>query len=437
MALVVIVNLVADGWGHKPTELTHQILLLPVTAAFAWCLYQLLFGAGQALCIPWSSRGALAVAWLFELEFAVLYAYECKHFVAFGYQLRLLPALAVLGGSLILLAFSLRERIRAAYVFGTTLLASAGGLLLSILCFPLNYLRSDMLPVILWADRSLLIHRDPYLTLHVANRLYDFPYLPGMIVAFYPFAALGLDLRIGSMVYMLGMAGMIYWAARSESRSEVAALLGMFLLCPFLQYRHELYLQPHWFTLVLAFVLMQRRRFLLAAVALGFSMAIYQFSWIVFPFVLLNGLRRRGWGEVLKLTLAGMVSALMIVGPFLRSASHRITNNTVGQWGDLIKHAMADPMNLSYWATYIIRPAHLLRFQVILMIGIFAFCFFCGRCVDLADTLRWIIVALTTFVLFNVLVDGYFFLMLLVPMMVYTCVTNCWWSEPSDRAMTA
>jgi hypothetical protein len=71
------------------------------------------------------------------------------------------------------------------------------------------------------------------------------------------------------------------------------------------------------------------------------------------------------------------------------------------------------------------------------MICIFAFCFFRGRCVDLADTLRWIIVALTTFVLFNVLGDGYFFLMLLVPMMVYTCVANGWWSEPSDCALPA
>jgi hypothetical protein len=43
------------------------------------------------------------------------------------------------------------------------------------------------------------------------------------------------------------------------------------------------------------------------------------------------------------------------------------------------------------------------------------------------------VVALTTFVMFNVLVDGYFFLMLLVPMLVYTCAANGWWAEPKSQ----
>ena len=103
-------------------------------------------------------------------------------------------------------------------------------------------------------------------------------------------------------------------------------------------------------------------------------MAIYQFSWILFPFFLLYGLRRRGWGEVAKLTVLGAVGALLLTGPFLRSASHRIASNTVGQWGHLARHANAEPINLSYWVTYVIHPDKLLRLQAALMVGIFLYC---------------------------------------------------------------
>jgi len=428
-ALLLIVNLVGDGWTGRPVGLMHQLLLLPATCAFLWCLYQLLSPA-QGSRTLWTTHLALFITLIFELTFIVLYIYECHHFAAFGYRSRLIPATLILGAAATLLGFTLRVQVTSAYVFGVTLFASMGGLLLSIISFPLNYLRSDMLPVIFWADRSLLLHVDPYTTLHVANRIYDFPYLPGMMLAFYPFAALGLDLRFGSMAYLLAMVLLIYWAARRDRRLMVAALLALFLLCPFLQYRHELYLQPHWFTLVLAFVLMQRRHFAWAALVFGISMAIYQFSWILFPFFLLNAFRRRGWMEAVKLALLGVLGALVVAGPFLRSASQRIANNTVGQWGHLSHHARAQPMNLSFWATYLIAPNKLLRLQAVLMVGIFLYCCARGRCADLAGTLRWMIVALTTFVLFNVLIDGYFFLMLLVPMLVYTCIASGWWAEP-------
>jgi hypothetical protein len=431
--LLLIVNVVADGWTGRPTEFLHQLLLLPVTGLFLWCLYRLLRprlleGAGW-----WNVGRALRLVLLFEFGFLGLYLYECRHFAAFGYRARPGAAAILLGGSILLLGFALRKGASAALIVGAATFASAAGLLLSIISFPLNYLRSDMLAVIFWADRSLLLHMDPYTTLHVGGRLYDFPYLPGMMLAYYPATAFGLDVRFGSIAYLLGMAGLIFWAARGERRREVSTLIALFLLCPFLQYRHELYLSPHWFTLTLLFVLMFRRHFAWAAVVFGFSMAIYQFSWILFPFFVLNGLRRRGWGEATKMALLGVLGALVLAGPLLLTAGHRIATNTVGQWGHLLKHALADPMNLSYWATYVIHPEKLLRLQAALMVAIFLYCFVKGRCVDFVDTLRWMVVALTTFVMFNVLVDGYFFLMLLVPMLVYTCAANGWWAEPKSQ----
>jgi hypothetical protein len=97
-------------------------------------------------------------------------------------------------------------------------------------------------------------------------------------------------------------------------------------------------------------------------------------------------------------------------------------------------HALADPMNLSYWVTYLIRPDKLLRLQAVLMIAIFVYCFVRNRCADLTDTLRWMVFALTAFILLNVIIDGYFYLMLLVVMLVFTCVANGWWREPEPAA---
>jgi uncharacterized membrane protein len=82
----------------------------------------------------------------------------------------------------------------------------------------------------------------------------------------------------------------------------------------------------------------------------------------------------------------------------------------------------------------VVHPDRLLRLQAVAMVVVFGYCFAAGRCKDLADTLRWMIVALTLFVLLNVLVDGYFFLMLLVVLLVYTCVANGWWAEPAAHS---
>ncbi len=114
----------------------------------------------------------------------------------------------------------------------------------------------------------------------------------------------------------------------------------------------------------------------------------------------------------------------------------RISSNTVGQWGRF-EHAIADPMNISYWLTYIVHPDKLLRVQAALMIAIFAWCVLKRRCATLEDTLRWTVVALTIFTLCNSIVDGYFFLMLLVPMLLFTLVANGWLRGPEPAASAA
>ena len=429
VALLLLITAVQDGLPQIGSPFRMQLALLPFTASFLYLSWRFLL---TGVAPHWMSRvggmrAVFFVVFLLELSFAVLFVEETTHYAEFGYRLRVVPALILLVlplGAVVWVTFRWR-RIRPDWLVGTFLGTYAAGQVLAIVSFPLNYLRSDMMPVIAWADRALLAGTNPYQHMHVADRIYDFPYLPGMILAFVPMHVLHLDPRWAAIAYIVGAMLLLYWAAAPECRVQVAALIGLFVLCPYLQYRHELYTQGHFFSLVLIFVLMQRGRFAWAAVAFGASMFISQFSWVIFPFFLMNGLRRGGWREVGRMALISGSIGATLMAPFLVSREGSIAHNAVGQWSELLR-PIARPMNLAFWASYAVRPVNLKWVQLAILTGIFCFCWAKGRCADLTDTLRWMLVALTVFLLLNVLVDGYFYLMLLVPMLVYTVSANGW-----------
>ncbi len=432
ICFVALLSVVCDGWSGKPSLLVHQLLLLPLLISYSVLLWALLGHSPSARQHANHVAGRLP-RWLilclaaFELWSLLFFAAEARHFQGFGYHLYPLTCSICAGGLLFawVLFFSHPSAKR---LFVAIMGTFAVGMIVAIRCFPLNYFRSDMLPVIGWADGRLLQHMNPYGTMHVGTRLYDFPYLPGMLVAFWPAAFLHLDLRWATLSYLGAAAVLIFWAACERKRLYVAALLGVFLLCPFLQYRHDLYLEPHWFAIVLAVVLMERRRFLWSAAVWGVSCAIYQLSWVIFPFVLLNAYRRRGILEMLKVLGAAVVGVLLVSGPFLRSASSRIADNTVGQWSRL-PHALADPINLSYWLTYVVRPDHLKWVQAAVLVTLFGFCFVRQCCRTLDDTLRWMCWALGIFIPLNVIVDGYFYLTLALMLLLYLCAATGWWDR--------
>lgn len=429
----VVATLVNDGWSGRPTGITHQLIVLPFTLFFLFGCCVLLRSKvipGRSDSEGWTRyvhSALLALLTSFELVSLMAFWYESKHFARFGYSLPLLPA--CFAGFIVLVAIATLWLSRTGFVTLTGVLVSyLAGMALAIRCFPLNYLRSDMLPVVLWADERLIRHANPYGTMHVADRLYDFPYLPGMLVAFLPAVAARVDLRWVTMTCVIGSALLIYGASEQRFRREAALIMGIFVLSPFLQYRHELYLAPHWLALTGGIVLLQYRRFAWAAITFGVSMALYQLSWVLFPFLLLYSFRRGGMRELIRTLVLSLAGMAVVVGPFLRSALHRIASNTVGQWS-LLPHALADPMNLSYWLTFLVRPDQLKWVQLVLLTGIFAFCVFRGTCGSLADMLRWMCVALTIFIALNVIVDGYFYLTLLLLMLMFTFSAAGIWED--------
>ncbi len=435
VATAWIIDLSNDGWSGRPSPSTHQCLLLPIALAFTYSLFRLLKPQPNGLTSERGKVGSTFLALtmlccLFEVLSIGGFLYEGHHFAQFGY---VLPGTAIMGLTGLSIAGFLFAAWRPTGVsaLGSMLLSYIAGVALAIAYFPLNYLRSDMLPVILWADERLTSRLNPYTTMHVGARLYDFPYLPGVLLAYLPAVLVHADLRCVNLACDVALGLISYAAARQTERRAAALLLGIFLLSPFLQYRHDLYLAPHWLTLVLAVALMRWRHFAWAALIFGFSIGVYQLSWVIFPFLVLNAYRRGSWREAINFTAMSGAGMLAVVGPFFFSASQRIASNTIGQWSKL-PHALADPINLSYWVTFVVRPDHLKWVQLAVLTALFGFCVIKGRCCSLVDTLRWMSVALAIFIALNVLVDGYFYLTLLLLLLLYTFLATGVWPDPVE-----
>ena len=414
----------------------HQLLLLPFACLFTFCLYRLFeVGATRSqryspATLDWRSLSLLS---LFEAAAFVGFGYESHHFSKLGYRPDG-PEIAAVVCVAVACAVGWLRFGTSGWILGGSIAAYAAGVVLAVVCFPLNYLRSDMLPVIIWADERLSSHMNPYGTMYVGNRIYDFPYLPGMLLAYFPVVAIHVDPRWLNLLCLIVLSIVLYWAAEPRMRNGAAVLISVFLLSPFLQYRHDLYLAPHWLALAGAIALLRWRRETWASVVFGVSMAIYQLSWVLWPFLLLYLLRRRGWFGAVRAGMLSLGAMLVLVGPFLSSALRRIENNTVGQWSRM-PHALADPMNLSYWVTYLVRPDQLKWVQLGVLAGLFAFCVVAGRCRTLEDTLRWMSVGLAIFIALNVLVDGYFYLTLLLLLLTYTLVVTGIWVPEDDVSL--
>ncbi len=426
----VLVSVVNDGWSGRPSPLLHQLYLIPLLVAFTYVLVKAL---RQDNSLPFAQSGrsvnfCLGVCVGFESVALLSFRYEEHHFARFGYSVPAWAWLLLGVWCCFLCAVCLLRCVPFTWLLAF-LGSYAGGLLLALRCFPLNYLRSDMLPVIVWADERLLQHLNPYGTMHVGARVYDFPYLPGMMLAYLPAVAMHFDVRYVSLFCMTAIGVLLYAPSLQARRREAAGLIGVLLLSPFLQYRHELYLEPHWLMLVAAVVLLQQDWFRSAFVCFGFSMALYQLSWVMLPFLVLFAYRSRGWRKAVEATALSLGSMLLVMAPFLRSATSRIAHNTVGQWSRM-PHALADPLNVSYWLTFLVRPDQLKWLQLAAMTCIFAYCVLQRRCETLTDTLRWMTVALGLFIAMNVLVDGYFYLTLMLMLLMYTLAALKVWPEP-------
>jgi uncharacterized membrane protein len=361
----------------------------------------------------------------------VLFVISSRYYAAMGYRLHPLATAAVFGCSLAGVGVGFWRKWKSGdYLIWAVIAAYVAIYLLSIWSFPNSVQRSDMLPLLSEAGKVLLSGHDPY-------RLYTFPtetvvltYLPGTLLAFIPAVLVHIDLRFLNIIYVVVLAVLIYRASALQYRREVAALIGLFLLSPYVQYRHEIYTQPHWLSIVACLLLAQRGKFSWAAAIFGVSIGLSQFSWILFPFFLLFIFQRRGYRCAIYTGAVAVLVAVVITSFFVAWSPQAFFYDVLSHWQNIA--ISARPVNFSYWVGAVVGPRNLQVVQFCVLAGMFFYCVATRSCSTLTQCLRWMAISLVCFIMLNILIWGYFFLLLAVILLLYTISANGWLKDEED-----
>jgi hypothetical protein len=186
---------------------------------------------------------------------------------------------------------------------------------LSILLFPLDPVRSDMLAAIVQAGERWLSGGMPYGP--STGGIGRMPYLPLTWVAYLPAAAAKIDPRWIGIVYSSAAGWLVLRQARRRTDELHMTLLALFFLSPYLAFRHELYMDPLFLAIALVAI---ARGPLLLGVAAGIALATSHWSWVLCPFLLLRAVTPGDWKQLVKAGSAALATAGLVMLPFIAPA---------------------------------------------------------------------------------------------------------------------
>lgn len=222
---------------------------------------------------------------IFEVMTFVLLFIQNIRYEIFGYHINILLTLLSFPFIFIAIGWLLfSKKNNHPYVLMIAIISYGIVNIISILSFPLNSERSDMLPLIVEGGKNLAEGISPY-TFYNIPQLLTMTYLPGLWLSYLPAALLNFDPRIINSLCIIGDVLILYWSARN--RENIALLLSIFLLNPYLQYRHEIYLGVLFLAIAMSYRFLMRRQNVVSSIFYGVAMSMYQFMWVMFPFSIL------------------------------------------------------------------------------------------------------------------------------------------------------
>jgi hypothetical protein len=234
-----------------------------------------------------SDRAQLALAAASLILIAALQVLNARRFAEFGYVGRpVLLAVLLIGASLVLALLWGRNR------FLGILLADVMLKVYPLACFPIAAKRSDMLPIVGEAARSMLagenIYRFYLLDSGVWTQMVRFP---GLVMAYAPATVLHIDPRL---VTLASEALFFVLLFRRFGRNLLFAP-GMILLAlsPYWHFRHELYEAPFWVALAVLLLTLEHRNSLAEIAALSIVVCMHQWGVLFLPFIVLFLTRSR------------------------------------------------------------------------------------------------------------------------------------------------
>lgn len=423
-AATLLISLRLDGWKLPISETVVQLLLVPYSLLFIFLGAAFLWPAFLESFLQKNSPPLLAaiermntlrlvilVAIISELFTFGLLVVQQQSFSRFGYSLNLRQAipimLVILGGLFVFLGIRVFFTPKRFFYF--VLAAYALVYLLSIGSFPLNPGRSDMLPNISLSNRAILNGHNPYdpqysLVPESGNSL---NYFPANVLFYLPGDLLRLDLRFLNLVCTLAVALLIYKFVSPPQRPLVGFLVSIFLLCPYFQYRHDLYEIPEWLVLALVMVCLQRRHPLLAGLVFGAALALSPFNWVIFPFFLLYLYRAYSLKFAALAFGLSVLVGLVFVLPFVLWSAPLFFDNVLGGFDKKAGLVFTPSVNLSY---FLYQPLPLRFAKVVQGLDLLVVFYFAWRKLQtLADCFAWMAVALFLFIALNSFINTYFY----------------------------
>lgn len=316
LLVVFFLDLLVRGDGYFPfpksvnPALFGSVVLLQtlvLVACSVWIGFLVIRSAHLSGPAVMSDRVQLALAGCSVVLIGALQVLNARRFAEFGYVGR--PVLLVVllaAASIVLTAVWKRSR------FAAILLADLVLKLYPLACFPIAAKRSDMLPIIGEAARSLLaeenIFRYYLLDSGVWTQMVRFP---GLVMAYAPATLLHLDPRVVTLVSEALFFVLLF---RRFGRNPLFST-GMILLAlsPYWHFRHELYEAPFWVALAVLLLAIERRDSVAEVVALSIAVCMHQWGLLFLPFVVLLLVRSRSWRHGLAVAGSALAVGALVV----------------------------------------------------------------------------------------------------------------------------
>jgi len=367
----LLLLLAIKGDGHFPLpaatpEPFFQLYVLGLTLLFAAGLVFLVRRRRGAAGGSPPLRVAAAIAGVFMvLDCGVLWL-EARRYAAFGYTWRPVAAILVCllpAGACAWLALR-RGPVHAARLLALAAVAHSLLCLYACACFPLAAARSDMVPLLMQAGREVIAGHDPYTLYHLTpGPGTHLTYLPGLLLAYLPAALLRLDPRLVGLVYTLAAALLLYRRAGAVA----AAFLSVFLINPYLIYRHDAYLAPFWLLLAVSWTILSRPR--PATIAAGCGGLAVTSQLLVVPALAMAifGFKRYGRSAMLRSLVVAAAACAAMLGLCLLPDPASFVRGTVGHWQGALN---VESLGIAYWLLSMLPAPVVHIFQAVVIIAL-------------------------------------------------------------------
>jgi hypothetical protein len=336
LLVVFFLDLLVRGDGHfpfpksvDPTLFDSVVLLqtLVLIGAAVWLAVLVVGGAPLGPRAGMGERAQIALAGSSVFLIAALQVLNARRFGEFGYVGR--PALlaGLVAAALLVLAALWRRHRFAGVVLAAFLLK-----LYPLACFPIVASRSDMLPIIEQAARSMLAGENIYRRFLLDNGVWtQMVRFPGLVMAYAPATLLRFDPRL----ITLACEALFFVLLFRRFRRSSLFLPGVILLAlsPYWHFRHELYEAPFWVALAMALLVLERRDAVAEVATLSILVCMHQWGVLFLPFILLYLIRTRSLRHGLAVTGSALGVGALVVTVASRGDFASFWHQTVAYYG--------------------------------------------------------------------------------------------------------